>query len=150
MLNCITLYQNFDSCVSSDDQECSYITGHNYTTLLVPYFCGHDPRCVQLNSHWAVGQAKRNIDQYYSVVGVLEQFNRSLHVLENTVPRYFTNLGQMYALNVNSMLKNKNSAKRRVSDASRHLLRVKLSADYDLYEYIKTRLLNQYQRLTSI
>jgi dermatan/chondrotin sulfate uronyl 2-O-sulfotransferase UST len=44
----------------------------------------------------ALKQAKANVDRYFKVVGVLENLNETLAVLEKRIPRYFDGLQDMY------------------------------------------------------
>jgi len=44
----------------------------------------------------ALKQAKANVDRYFKVVGVLENLNETLAVLETRIPRYFDGLQDMY------------------------------------------------------
>lgn len=44
----------------------------------------------------ALKQAKANVDKYFTVVGVLENLNETLAVLETRIPRYFNGLQDMY------------------------------------------------------
>ena len=38
----------------------------NYSFLtLQPYFCGHDPRCQELNSDWALNTAISNVEKHF-------------------------------------------------------------------------------------
>lgn len=41
-------------------------------------------------SKWALQRAKFIIEHEYSVVGILDKMNETLHVLEQYVPRFFT------------------------------------------------------------
>ena len=41
-------------------------------------------------------RAKRNVEQHYSVVGVLEDMDITLQVLEGYIPRFFRNARQTY------------------------------------------------------
>jgi len=43
----------------------------------------------EFNGRWAIEEAKRNVEKYYAVVGVLEEFDLTLKVLEAYVPRFF-------------------------------------------------------------
>ena len=45
--------------------------------------------CRELNSIEAVSRAKLNMEKYYPVVGVLEEFNTTLTVLEKKLPIFF-------------------------------------------------------------
>jgi hypothetical protein len=44
----------------------------------------------------ALKQAKTNVEKYFPVVGVLENLNETLAVLETRIPRYFNGLQDMY------------------------------------------------------
>ena len=74
---------SIDECVIAHDRECT-----EPKWQLVPYFCGHDARC-RSRSSWAVEKAKENIDKYFTFVGILEDLEGSLEVMENILPRYF-------------------------------------------------------------
>ncbi len=53
-------------------------------------FCGHDYYCAEFNSERALRQAKENVERYYSVVGVIEEVNKTLAVLEAAIPEVFS------------------------------------------------------------
>ena len=76
------------------DSECQYIQGTNvmrYTDhrSQVMAFCGHEPFCAEFNSERAFLQAKENVERHYSVVGVIEETNKTLEVLEAEMPDIF-------------------------------------------------------------
>lgn len=48
-------------------------------------------------------KAKRNVEKHYSVVGVLEEMDVTLKVLENYIPRFFTGASQVYYGKKNSL-----------------------------------------------
>ena len=50
-----------------------------------------EPECEIFGSRQALEIAKRNVEKYYAVVGVLEKMQESLEVLENYVPAFFKN-----------------------------------------------------------
>lgn len=50
----------------------------------------------KLNNGWALQQAKTNVDRYYSVVGILEEMNTTLRVLEREVPYFFKGVLKKY------------------------------------------------------
>ena len=41
-------------------------------------------------------KAKENVEKHYAVVGVLEEFNKTLTVLEHYVPRFFKGAKDVY------------------------------------------------------
>jgi len=48
------------------------------------------------NSVGALERAKRAVEQHYAVVGILEDLNSTLTVLERYVPRFFAGASQVY------------------------------------------------------
>jgi len=88
------LKKDFDTCVMDpSDFECKYLMGdmegfgdHRRQSI---FFCGMDTDCVPFNSKVAIAKAKENVEKYYAVVGVLEDLNKTLTVLEHFVPRFF-------------------------------------------------------------
>ncbi len=49
-----------------------------------------------LNTEVALRRAKENVEKHYAVVGVLEELNKTLTVLEHYIPRYFKGAKDVY------------------------------------------------------
>lgn len=49
-----------------------------------------------LNDRWALERAKSNVERYYPVVGVLEELNSTLTVLEKRLPYFFRGVKDIY------------------------------------------------------
>ena len=60
-----------------------------FAPLQISFYCGHEPECDEFGSEAALSIAKRNVEKYFAVVGVLESLDKSLEVLEHYVPRFF-------------------------------------------------------------
>lgn len=73
-------------CISREHNGCS----HNWLTK---YFCGHEKFC-EFGEGKALAVAKENLKQGFAVVGVLEQLNLTLKVLNKVLPDYFTLHGE--------------------------------------------------------
>ena len=77
-------------------QHISYLTIATYKTIVMQqhclyfqaFFCGYDNICSWFNGYSAVAlaRAKRNIEKWFPVVGVLEELHDSLRVMERVVP----------------------------------------------------------------
>ena len=52
-------------------------------------FCGHEPFCAEFGSELALQVAKENVEKHYAVVGLVENINGTLKVLENELPEIF-------------------------------------------------------------
>ncbi|XP_070582155.1 heparan sulfate 2-O-sulfotransferase 1-like [Ptychodera flava] len=77
--------QNFDDCVAKDEQECL----PEKLWLQVPFFCGHSQECWRPGSKWALEQAKHNLVEHFFLVGVTEQLEEFVAVLEASLPSMF-------------------------------------------------------------
>ncbi|XP_076367957.1 uronyl 2-sulfotransferase-like isoform X2 [Tachypleus tridentatus] len=133
--------KNFEQCVLTSDPECTYIDGQIYSVLLLPYFCGQDQKCLIHNHPWALEQAKQNIEKFYPVVGVLEEMNVTLLVLEEMLPRFFNGALKLYH-NL-GIRRNQNTRKEHVSEEVKAILRANLTTEYDLFHFVQHRLHQQ-------
>lgn len=55
--------------------------------LQIPFFCGHAAECWEPGSKWALEQAKHNLVNEYFLVGVTEQMEDFVDLLEKSLPR---------------------------------------------------------------
>ena len=76
-----TVNDTLDTCVSKQPPE-KYLSAEFGISKMIPFFCGltHTNEC-QKNSTFALQQAKNNIEYYYTVVGIAEEFYKFLYVL---------------------------------------------------------------------
>ncbi|XP_077544909.1 heparan sulfate 2-O-sulfotransferase pipe [Haemaphysalis longicornis] len=138
------LLETFEDCVKQEREECSFHGGGQHRSLSVPYFCGHDNRCLSVQNTWALNTALRNIERHYAVVGVLEDLNVTLALLEKLLPRFFRGASEVYGkrgLHANCNLRRP----RKVERSTRKLLKRKLSLEFQLYEFVRQRLHAQWQ-----
>ncbi|CAL4119977.1 unnamed protein product, partial [Meganyctiphanes norvegica] len=112
----------------------------------ITYFCGHHPNCSVMNSHWALQQAKQNVESYYSVVGVLEELPLSLQVLQHYLPRFFKDVTTLQS-SQGSTHKNENHSKKQASESTKSLLKEHIPLDFEFYQYLRQRLYLQAQAL---
>ncbi|CAG7835447.1 unnamed protein product [Allacma fusca] len=150
------LKKDFELCVRSGDRECLFIPGEYHDGVgdhrrQAMFFCGHDERCVEFNGEWAVQQAKRHVEENYAVVGVLEEMDITLQVLEGYIPRFFKGAPQVYYDNIQYMKRiNKNIYKPPVSQEVKDILRQNFTREIEFYEFCKQRLYNQYNALLQL
>jgi len=92
------LRKDFDTCVRRGDKECQYLEGDERDDFgqLTEFFCGQEDECTGLNTEVALRRAKENVEKHYAVVGVLEELNKTLTVLEHYIPRYFKGAKDVY------------------------------------------------------
>ena len=62
------------------------------TVTFQPYFCGQEPECTRHNSRQALMTAIENVERHYPVVGVLEEMDSTLRVMQAVLPRFFNGI----------------------------------------------------------
>ena len=111
--------------------------------MLISYFCGFDAECGNPESVSALQRAKTVVETQYSVVGVVEQRNLSLAVMEAFLPRWFH--GVFNHLNLEERPLNNPHPK--PSEEVVNVLRERLKLDYDFYSFVLQRLNKQKRSL---
>ncbi|XP_072383683.1 heparin sulfate O-sulfotransferase [Diabrotica undecimpunctata] len=75
----------FDECVAKQLSECD----PNNMWLQIPFFCGHSANCWKPGNKWALNEAKKNLANNYFLVGVTEELEDFIQILELSLPRFF-------------------------------------------------------------
>uniref|UniRef100_A0AAZ1X7R2 Heparan sulfate 2-O-sulfotransferase 1 n=1 Tax=Oreochromis aureus TaxID=47969 RepID=A0AAZ1X7R2_OREAU len=84
--------KTFDECVSSGGSDCA----PEKLWLQIPFFCGHHSECWNAGSRWALEQAKYNLVNEYLLVGVTEELEDFIMILEAALPRFFKGATDLY------------------------------------------------------
>ncbi|XP_046621797.1 heparan sulfate 2-O-sulfotransferase pipe-like isoform X1 [Neodiprion virginianus] len=147
------LKKDFESCVLEGDMECQYIQGdiangisdHRRQTL---FFCGHQQECLPFNTVGVLERAKMTVEKNYAVVGILEDLNTTLTVLEKYIPRFFQGALNMYWDQVNSFSNiNRNPLKPATSEKVKDILRRNFTKEIEFYQFCQQRLYKQFRAL---
>jgi hypothetical protein len=97
------------------------------------------------NSRDALERAKNVVETQYSVVGVLEDLNITLAVLEKYIPRFFAGATEIYHNEIKSFNNiNRNNFKPPVSEEIKNLVRQNFSREIEFYKFCKQRLHTQF------
>lgn len=143
------LKKDFETCVLQGDRECQYIEGalregigdHRRQSL---FFCGHSDACTPFNTQGALQRAKRAVEENYAVVGVLEDLNSTLTVLEHYIPRFFKGARQVYRDEVERFKGiNRNIFKPPVSEEVKEIVRRNFTREIEFYHFCRQRLHRQ-------
>ncbi|CAG0916779.1 unnamed protein product [Notodromas monacha] len=142
--------KDFESCVFSGDAECQWIpesaeAGTDHRRQM-RFFCSHeDHECWPFDSPHALKMAKKNVEKHYAVVGVLEDFNKTLTVLSHYVPRFFRGAVPLYQDQGDELPgAEKNWYKRPVSQEIQDLVSRNLTNEIEFYNFCRQRLHSQY------
>nr|XP_014280499.1 heparan sulfate 2-O-sulfotransferase pipe [Halyomorpha halys] len=143
------LKKDFETCVLRGDRECQYIEGetregigdHRRQSL---FFCGHGDACTPFNTVGALQRAKRAVERHYAVVGVLEDLNSTLTVLEHYIPRFFRGASKIYNEELERFRKiNRNNFKPPVSEEVKDIVRRNFTREVEFYHFCRQRLHRQ-------
>ena len=136
---------DFSECVLSGDERClvggSREKIYGRVEMLLSYFCGQERICRDPESREALAIARRAVEKDYSVVGLLEQLNVTLTVMEHLLPLWFQ--GARAFFEESPIQANRNSHPE-PSLAAAEILSWRLRHDIELYQLIKQRLHWQY------
>ncbi|KAG5900720.1 hypothetical protein JTB14_038238 [Gonioctena quinquepunctata] len=75
----------FDECVAQQLSDCD----PSNMWLQIPFFCGHSANCWKPGNKWALNEAKKNLVNSYFLVGVTEELDDFVQVLEQSLPGIF-------------------------------------------------------------
>ena len=101
-----------------------------------------------MNNPDALRLAKFNVEKFYPVVGITENIDMTLKVLEVKMPQYFKDAYNEYHTNVGVMSKrNINRDKKNVSPEVIQQLKQNLTNEYEFYYFCMQRLDKQYKSI---
>ncbi|KAK4315513.1 hypothetical protein Pmani_013274 [Petrolisthes manimaculis] len=146
------LKKDLESCLKSrSDTECRYIPGKEMLGHTVEFFCGHQDFCPIFGDMRALLRAKEVVEREWAVVGVLEEWNNTLHVLHHYIPRFFEGASQLYYehLHHSKTKTNTNFYKPQVDPKAKEFLKTSFHVEYEFYEFVKQRLHRQYRALNT-
>ena len=84
--------KSFDDCVRDRGSGCD----PKRLWIQIPYFCGSDPFCWDVGSKKALQKAKSNVVDRYFLVGVTEQIDRFVELMEKSIPRIFASATERF------------------------------------------------------
>ncbi|CAH1781952.1 unnamed protein product [Owenia fusiformis] len=121
-------------------KQCFFHKGQKY----VEWFCGHDDSCS--NMEYGVPQAKHNIDKYYMLVGLTDEYSRTLNAMEQLLPSYFEGMGKINTrVKMNSVPSK--YKKRPTSQEVIDFVKRRLKYEYEIYNFVKQKFYKTLQKL---
>ncbi|XP_058988128.1 heparin sulfate O-sulfotransferase [Musca domestica] len=122
----------FDECVKLKQPDCD----PKNMWLQIPFFCGHAAECWEPGSQWALNEAKNNLVNKYFLVGVTEQMEDFVDLLEKSLPRMFHGFREYYQHSNKSHLRNTLNKRPPSEETVAAIMESKIwKMENELYEY---------------
>ncbi|PIK52794.1 putative uronyl 2-sulfotransferase isoform 2 [Apostichopus japonicus] len=136
--------ETIDECTVNQHRDCS----GKKNFYIIPFFCGNNRHCTS-PSRRALLRAIYNVEKNFLVVGILEEFELTLKVLERMLPRYFSGAEKLYRTPDMASNASRTATNLKIppSNETLNILRRNMQYEYEFYEYIKKRLHKQKDEL---
>ncbi|XP_013420047.1 heparan sulfate 2-O-sulfotransferase 1 [Lingula anatina] len=126
--------ETFDQCVAKDGNDCDPVN----LWLQIPFFCGHAAECWVPGNEWALQMAKYNLVNNYLVVGITEELEEFVAVLEATLPRMFKGALDMFISGEKSHLRKTTNKKPPSEETVSKIQESNIwKMEHDFYEFAK-------------
>lgn len=135
-------WSDVNHCILNEEKRCR---SPFYKFCYIRYFCGFHPSCTNSKSPENIKLAKKHIDEDYFVIGMTEEFDNTVMLLEKALPTFFKGSYESWK-GIKSSMKSKTKTRTQefLSEEAYEKLRYDiLSDEYQVYEYAKAK----YERL---
>eukprot|EP00079_Xenopus_tropicalis_P036000 XP_017949771.1 PREDICTED: uronyl 2-sulfotransferase isoform X3 [Xenopus tropicalis] len=125
---------DINECILENYAECS----NPRLFYIIPYFCGQHPKCRD-PGEWALERAKQNVNENFLLVGILEELEDVLLLLERFLPHYFKDVMSIYKNPEHRKLGNLTVTVKKTfpSPAALQVLYQRMKYEYEFYYYVK-------------
>lgn len=127
-------YLDINECILGNYAECS----NPRLFYIIPYFCGQHPKCRD-PGEWALERAKQNVNENFLLVGILEELEDVLLLLERFLPHYFKGVMDIYKNPEHRKLGNLTVTVKKTfpSPNALQVLYQRMKYEYEFYYYVK-------------
>ncbi|MBN3271658.1 UST sulfotransferase, partial [Polyodon spathula] len=127
-------YLDINECILENYPECS----NPRLFYIIPYFCGQHPKCRE-PGEWALERAKQNVLENFLLVGILEELEDVLLLLERFLPHFFKDVVSIYKSPEYKKLGNMTVTVRKHTPSLEALqvLYQRMQYEYDFYYFIR-------------
>ena len=134
--------KTFEQCLESNDPVCELAP-----CAQVAFICGYHWQCFHCSNE-ALKRAMSNVEHFYPVIGLVEEMNKTIAVMENVLPLFYAGVKKAYEGVVSVGYESANLAK--YNAASEKYLqkpefRKRWSLEYEFYTFLQKRLDQQYK-----
>lgn len=136
----------FSRCQKSHRNDTCF--GHWLGKTIHPRFCGISTHCSQM-ARKTIERAKKIASSTFSIVGVLEEFEKFLKLLEAKYPAHFAGIVELYQSSETQgfVSKFKTKEKERPRPDIIEKMKVDMKLDYEFYEYVKNHFHEQLNQM---
>ncbi|RXN33830.1 uronyl 2-sulfotransferase [Labeo rohita] len=129
-------YLDINTCILESYPECS----NPRLFYIIPYFCGQHPQCREPGL-WALETAKQNVLDHYLLVGVLEELEDVLLLLERLLPHFFSDVLNIYKSPDYRKLGNMTGTVRKQTPnlEALQVLYERMEYEYKFYNFVKAQ-----------
>ncbi|XP_056333552.1 uronyl 2-sulfotransferase [Danio aesculapii] len=129
-------YLDINTCILESYPECT----NPRLFYIIPYFCGQHPQCREPGL-WALETAKQNVLDHYLLVGVLEELEDVLLLLERLMPHFFSDVLNIYRSPEYRKLGNLTGTVRKQSPnlEALRVLYQRMEYEYRFYQFIRAQ-----------
>nr|XP_021323214.1 uronyl 2-sulfotransferase-like isoform X1 [Danio rerio] len=129
-------YLDINTCILESYPECT----NPRLFYIIPYFCGQHPQCREPGL-WALETAKQNVLDHYLLVGVLEELEDVLLLLERLLPHFFSDVLNIYRSPEYRKLGNLTGTVRKQSPnlEALRVLHQRMEYEYRFYHFIRAQ-----------
>lgn len=132
--------QTLDVCIRTG--KCDFQYGENKIPSQISYFFGYTPKWkLKLNTR-VLQRAKQVVEKEFVVVGIQEQLDDTLLVLQHLIPNIFAGVTEMEYKNWNIQ-----ASKPPTSNKTLSILQRWLRIDIEFYDYLKQRFHKQLEKV---
>ncbi|XP_048829787.1 uronyl 2-sulfotransferase-like [Brienomyrus brachyistius] len=127
-------YLDINVCILENYPECS----NPRLFYIIPYFCGQHPQCREPGP-WALERAKKNVLENFLLVGILEELEDVLLLLERLLPHFFSDVLSIYKSPEYRKLGNMTGTVKKHTPTLRALqvLYQRMKYEYDFYYFVR-------------
>ncbi|XP_028653712.1 uronyl 2-sulfotransferase a [Erpetoichthys calabaricus] len=127
-------YLDINVCILENYPECS----NPRLFYIIPYFCGQHPKCRE-PGEWALERAKQNVNENFLLIGILEELEDVLLLLERLLPHFFMDVVNIYKNPDYRRIGNMTGTVKKQTPSLEALqaLYQRMKYEYDFYYYIR-------------
>lgn len=129
--------ESYDDCVRLRRSEC---VAELFSVRLITQFCGYERGCRKAN-RFALERAKENVRNRFLIVGIMEEYEDFIRLLEKLLPDMFAGSIDKYKRIMESERESSMKTTHKIKPNNSTIAKVKnmMKFDYELYHFIKER-----------